>query len=359
MKPTAYIDLSGDSSGLDFAVKSLCGIPVITRLLMDLEAAGIQRVVIRIDDAAAAALTSVVEKDGRVGGPVEWTSAPLPDLPEPPLLLDSVGLLEGPGGRFLAIRTAGDFATAGKTLLSTIRKPIEDDGFVCYYVSRHISLAITRLLLPLPITPNQATVVAFLLGCAGAVCVAMGQWGWMALGAALYQASTIFDNVDGEIARLKRIFSPIGEWLDTLSDDLTNMFFMAGMGIGLARYAGSDVYLYAGIFMFVELALYNGVIYHYLLTRTKSGNVMLYKWWFDIGQTAEMQPARSRVESVASAIKYLGRRDFFIAFILFCALANILVAAFWFMVFGTAVNLAMLVLQLTVHRKKVYGGGLP
>src|SRR5204862_26307 len=64
-------------------------------------------------------------------------------------------------------------------------------------------------------------------------------------GVLLLELGSVIDGVDGELARLKYWFSRRGEWLDTISDDLANLAFIAGAAANLHR-AGAAWALAAG-----------------------------------------------------------------------------------------------------------------
>ena len=56
-------------------------------------------------------------------------------------------------------------------------------------------------------------------------------WAFLAAGV-FYHINGIADGIDGEIARVKYEFSVTGEWVDTVTDDLKDVLFYAGLGYG-------------------------------------------------------------------------------------------------------------------------------
>jgi hypothetical protein len=77
---------------------------------------------------------------------------------------------------------------AERELLRSLRK--DADGAVAKF-DRYVSLAISRLLMALPIKPNHITAVAVLIGISCGVLVAHGGYAWMLLGAAAFQLNSI------------------------------------------------------------------------------------------------------------------------------------------------------------------------
>ena len=79
---------------------------------------------------------------------------------------------------------------------------------------RVLSLYLTWPLLPTPITPNQITVFMLLLGTTAAAAIIAG---WFVAGLLLAYLNVLFDAVDGEVARYKKIYSLRGVYLDLVN----------------------------------------------------------------------------------------------------------------------------------------------
>lgn len=142
----------------------------------------------------------------------------------------------GGGGKGFALRvTDRAFAReAERSLLESLKR--DEDGPASRLLNRKLSLRCTRLLVRTGLRPNQLTLAITLLGLASGVFAAMGEpWWWLVLGGALFQAQSILDGCDGEIARLTFRFSRLGQWLDSVGDDLTNYAFFLGLAVGQAR----------------------------------------------------------------------------------------------------------------------------
>jgi phosphatidylglycerophosphate synthase len=112
------------------------------------------------------------------------------------------------------------------------------DGWVDRILNRRCSRLFTHLLVYFPITPNQISVLSLALGFAGAY----GFWNASLLsalvGALFYELAVILDHTDGEIARLKFLESPLGEWLDFSIDTLIHGALVLGMGVTASRSSG-------------------------------------------------------------------------------------------------------------------------
>ncbi len=80
----------------------------------------------------------------------------------------------------------------------------------------HVSCRLTQFLLEVPVTANHITVAATAIGLAGAWCFLQGGMAASLSGAILFIFSSILDNCDGEVARLK------GSSLDLVVDLATS-----------------------------------------------------------------------------------------------------------------------------------------
>ncbi|MFC4256581.1 hypothetical protein GRI97_09360 [Altererythrobacter xixiisoli] len=108
------------------------------------------------------------------------------------------------------------------------------DGIVSRYINRPISQAISLRLLRIPgISPMHATCGTAALGLGMATCLFFGGDAGLIAGAFLFQAASIFDGVDGEIARATFRTSRRGAMLDSLIDAATNLAFIAGLTFNL------------------------------------------------------------------------------------------------------------------------------
>src|SRR5215831_4956424 len=106
------------------------------------------------------------------------------------------------------------------------------DGFVSRFLNRPISSRITRLLVKFPINPSAFTASIFVLPVAAGVFLLRGNYLSVLLGAAIFQAFSILDGCDGEIARAKNLESKFGERLDNICDFLGSLIYVLALGIG-------------------------------------------------------------------------------------------------------------------------------
>ncbi len=102
--------------------------------------------------------------------------------------------------------------------LADVLKSREVEDPVNLWVHRPLAYAFCWLVYRTPMTPNQVTSIAILLGLAAAACWVNGSPSAMVWGGALLWSSAIMDGADGILARAKRMQSAFGRALDGLAD---------------------------------------------------------------------------------------------------------------------------------------------
>jgi phosphatidylglycerophosphate synthase len=108
------------------------------------------------------------------------------------------------------------------------------DGYLDRLVSRRLSPAVTRLLLPTPVTPNAVTVAGTAIGVAGGLLVGSAGATGIVVGVLCLLASGVLDCSDGELARLRGESSRLGHVLDVAGDTLVAVALLAGIVLHLA-----------------------------------------------------------------------------------------------------------------------------
>jgi hypothetical protein len=161
----------------------------------------------------------------------------------------------------VAVRERADVARAQQVLYRSIRKSMDQDGVVAFYVFRVLSRLMTRALIDTPVTPNQVSLSAMALGLLAAVCAGLGTEVGLIAAGVLFWLGAVVDCVDGEIARLRVKGSKLGEWLDSMADEVSTFGLLIGLGIGMERMDYDAIWttlatLGAGVGMLVNLKLY-------------------------------------------------------------------------------------------------------
>jgi choline kinase/phosphatidylglycerophosphate synthase len=103
------------------------------------------------------------------------------------------------------------------------------DGPVSRHLNRPLSRWLTRYLVETPATPNQISVLSWMLSCIAAALFAVGGYPALAAGGAVAQLASIIDGCDGEVARLKHTQSDFGGWFDAILDRYADAFLLFGL----------------------------------------------------------------------------------------------------------------------------------
>ncbi|GAA2451838.1 hypothetical protein GCM10010191_82630 [Actinomadura vinacea] len=126
-----------------------------------------------------------------------------------------------------------------------------DDGFFATFAVSSYSPRIVRLLAGRGVTPNAVTVASVALALLAAMWFSGGTRAGMVTGAVLLYAAFVLDCVDGQLARFTGRLTPLGGWLDAVSDRVKEYAVYAGLAIGSTAAAagttahGGDVWALA------------------------------------------------------------------------------------------------------------------
>jgi CDP-L-myo-inositol myo-inositolphosphotransferase len=224
------------------AARRIAGVAAAARILRELAEAGVARSWLLLpegDTLDQGAMDDVNRLAGKMG--VRVADGLLPS--DAPLESETLAL---DGNRLFAASALrdGDFGPdsaairlddpgASARILRQAGKT--SDGPVSRHLNRPVSRAITAVLLHLPwIRPIHATVGTGLLALAMVVALLSGGTAGLIAGGLLFHAASIFDGVDGEIARATFRSTKAGAMLDSMVDIATNLAFVLGVTVNLA-----------------------------------------------------------------------------------------------------------------------------
>lgn len=242
------------------------------------------------------------------------------------------------------VRIDSDAARRRAEWLHMKSLPKSFQGPVDALINCHVSLRITRLLARTPVTPNQITMVALVVGLAAAGFLFYATRVAVAVGGVLIALQSIIDSCDGELARLRFQFSKLGQWLDNVLDDVVDTALMVGFGFA----AGGPTWPWVGVAagagrVFTQLVLY------WEVTRV-GGRFWDFRWWFesDVGSMDEVYDVRSPLAWVRS----IGRRDVYLfAWAVLCVAGVPFVAAGYAAIMS-AVFVGMTLIHLVVATRR-------
>jgi len=206
------------------------------------------------------------------------------------------------------VRTPQGRHEATRMLFEACRKPV--DGLVSRNLNRHVSIFVSKRIVDLAITPNQVSAITFVIGAIGAACASRGTYSLMLLGAVLFQLNSILDGVDGELARVRFQGTKLGEWIDTVADDTSNVLFYAAVGWGAHKLAVPAWLPWLGV-VAVAGGVLTSTMYYAELIRLGRGDFYALEW---------SAPDETLVGRIYGVLKLLLKKDFFIfLFVIFAA----------------------------------------
>ena len=106
------------------------------------------------------------------------------------------------------------------------------------------------------VTPNQLTVLSFAIIVAGAVLIVFRAHWIQAVGGILILTGFFIDCLDGDLARLKNMKSPLGAMLDPMLDRFGESAIAIGSALSGWCYDGSVWWLIGGMFLIAMSQIY-------------------------------------------------------------------------------------------------------
>lgn len=121
-----------------------------------------------------------------------------------------------------------------------------------------VNLRLVRLVGRTSITPNQITVLSFLMTLGAAWLLSSVAWSTQAIGGTLLLAAYFVDCLDGDLARYKEMKSPMGALLDPILDRFGELAVGVAITICGWRTFQDPGWLIGGLFMigFVQMYMY-------------------------------------------------------------------------------------------------------
>lgn len=213
------------------AARPVAGVAAAARIARELDRAGFDRAWFVLppgEKLSATAARDVERLAGRLDTAIVHEAPAEPNATRlaGDRLVDSTAIgksgeglrLDGPAADFAILRATGK---AG-------------DGPVSHWLNRPISRALSFLLLKIPgFRPLHATIGTMAIALIMFACLVAGGAKGLIAGGLLFQAASVFDGVDGEVARATFRTSRAGAALDTVVDVGTNMMFILGVTLNL------------------------------------------------------------------------------------------------------------------------------
>ncbi|MGE0871821.1 MAG: CDP-alcohol phosphatidyltransferase family protein [Kofleriaceae bacterium] len=204
-------------------------------------------------------------------------------------------------------------------------KKKRDINFFTEYIARPPAAVVVYLLRNTPITPNQVTFLStFVAAIACAMFILLPGWPGLVAAALVFEFSFVLDCADGQLARLRKIASPLGHYLDFLMDELKAMLLLGCVTVRLWREHGDPSLLVIGLAALFCLAA--GLSLTSFTRRPEYGA----KPPTEDGQPADVGQGRGVIGRLLGAIEWAARVVVhYPQYLWLCALTNRIDIYFW------------------------------
>jgi phosphatidylglycerophosphate synthase len=223
-------------------------------------------------------------------------------------------------------------------------KKKQDINWFTEWVARPPAAVVVYLLRNTRITPNQITFGSALIAAAAcALFVAWPSWTGLIVAAAVFEFSFVLDCADGQLARHRKIASPIGHLLDFLMDELKAMLLFGCVAVRLYRDLNDERLLLVGLAGLFCLA--SGIALTSFMRRPEYGA----KQMTEDGQPAEVGKRRGPIGMALNVFEWAAR---FVVhypqYLFICAVFNRIDIYFWAYAAVNVLYLAMSFLKIVL-----------
>lgn len=140
------------------------------------------------------------------------------------------------------------------------KRPIDIWTNFLYYP---LSIRLVYLIRQTRISPNALTISSLIIALCGCIGFATGGRAWELWGLLAVQISYVVDCADGQLARYKKQFSPVGGWIDQVADRIKEFSIYLSLVVGYTTDHGSHesvwVYAMTAIFALYLLEYYGQI----------------------------------------------------------------------------------------------------
>lgn len=159
----------------------------------------------------------------------------------------------------------------GYSYRKSLKSDLSDEPINNYFL-RPLAGLLVKALYMTPVTPNQVTVAATLVGVVSAILYSLNSPFTTLLAGLALTLKDILDSADGQLARAKELYSRAGRFFDSIGDFVVNMLVFAALTSALAASEPLRLTLVLGIlgFLGISLRVSYHVFYHTAFLHTRN-----------------------------------------------------------------------------------------
>jgi phosphatidylglycerophosphate synthase len=192
------------------------------------------------------------------------------------------------------------------------------------YVARPLAAVLLVPLARTNVTPNQITFATLFVFVFGAAMLVLCPGHAALIGAAgVLEASYVLDCVDGQLARMKGLSSPVGAHLDFLMDEIKAFLLVAAVAIRLWRGSNDALFLVEGVLGLAAVA--SAISLTTFVRRPEyaaATGAAVSHGAGDYGAGFDAAPAKPSRSPGALVVSFLSFLAHYPSYILFVAIAN-------------------------------------
>jgi phosphatidylglycerophosphate synthase len=179
-------------------------------------------------------------------------------------------------------------------------------GYISKNINKKISVPISEVVGGTRIHPNTLTLMNFVIGMLSGYLVFQNSYWSIALGGTLFQLASIFDGVDGEVARFTFRSSRLGGWLDTICDHVALLYLIIAiyyvnyLDFGIVNTLSTIIITTIGLILLLMATL------SYVREFSQSQSLKAY----DVEFISKLPSDDYRVKIIQST-KYLVKKEFY------------------------------------------------
>jgi len=196
-------------------------------------------------------------------------------------------------------------------------------GFIAQKINKKISIPISLRAAGIRIHPGYLSVLNIFIGLMSSAFMMLAadrssessyRYFMMAMAGIFFQISSVFDGVIDEVSKFTFNFSKTGDWIDTIGNKLTLLFFLISSLYLNYSYLGGAVSLASIIVIFVSLAVFLAIIVRYVREYNETGLLTAFDKHF-----IQLLPDKDFISRITKTMKYINKRESFS--LAFCLIA--------------------------------------
>jgi len=263
-------------------------------------------------------------------------------------------LPQGLPGFLTRASTPAERRRAAAAIRKACRKPMLQSGIASVYLLQPMAQVFNRVVCRTSLTPNFITVLGFLVGMAALPLLWHGGTTEMIVAVSLLFLNNVLDQIDGQLARMKYLFSTYGDKLDHYLDEITKVVILAPIGMGLFHATGHEIWMILGWAGSGARLLYALTLAYYVKNfGGADATTTNFRFWYRVPRDASDPKQSAAPSSGGIKLRYFLRKDFIHSAYFAFGVFSLLEIPFVVAAFGAIEYGIISIIQLTLFHRRV------